>query len=666
MRLPVEGYAPSPSGSEHALDWRRVGSISGAPTRLLPIVLVVAGLLLALPSLIPAGKSEEDPATVAGTTDFSFRATGVKSPTGRKPEASKLWFNDGAWWAVLFRPNRDGYVINRLDAIRDEWVDTGTMVDDRNGSRADVLWTGTHLYTVSGGADATSEEDAAVLVRMSYDSASGSYAMDRGFPVRITGTGAETFTVDQDETGRLWVTWTAGRAVWMTHSLANDQQWTEPWQLPLPEAQDLSPDDISSVIAYDGHVGVMWSDQLDGAMYWASAPAGATSGSVWSVTAAVQGPGLADDHMNLKSLHDDPAGVVVAAIKTSRNDVPNPDPADPLILILVLQADGSWSRHVVSTVRENETRPLLVVDAEHRRLHVVTSAPCCSGGTIYHKVTSLDEIQFLSGRGTTFMKRTGGALNNPSASKHDVTAETGLLVIASDDNADVYMHRHEELTGEPVSRPSPSTRGPAASGDPASPTGPPEAVLFEDGFEDRTLDAWSDVGTGEGSRASVEARAARTDRYGLRLVSGTSPDGFAFARVALAEGERTISVHADVRFNAEGPADANAPLLRLLAADGSRIFTVYRQNRAGGRIWMATPDAREATLGRAALDTWVGLEVRMSAAGDAREADVRMDGRLIGRVLLPAGSPDVRFVQIGNEATGQFIDVDVDTVRVRR
>src|SRR3970040_3178956 len=101
-------------------------------------------------------------------------------------------------------------------------------------------------------------------------------------------------------------------------------------------------------------------------MYFASHPNGADDAS-WDCSTAIQGPGLADDHMNLKALRDDPAGRVFAVIKPSLNDAPEADPTGPLIMLLVLQADGTWDQYVVSRVVDCQTRPLLLLDHARRR-----------------------------------------------------------------------------------------------------------------------------------------------------------------------------------------------------------------------------------------------------------------------------------------------------------
>src|SRR5258708_4858088 len=76
-------------------------------------------------------------ASETGFRDFTY-GTGIDhSPTEPKPE-SKVWWNDGTWWASLYNTKLKGYDIYRLDGTK--WSDTGTPIDDRIESSADALW----------------------------------------------------------------------------------------------------------------------------------------------------------------------------------------------------------------------------------------------------------------------------------------------------------------------------------------------------------------------------------------------------------------------------------------------------------------------------------------------------------------------------------------------
>jgi hypothetical protein len=623
-------------------------------------------------AVVPGSGPAPSQRALVGYEDFSFASNGVKAPTGRKPEAAKLWFNDGTWWADMFRPARDAYTINRFDLERQDWVDTGTIIDDRNASRADVLWDGTHLNAISGGTDPTSSKHAAVFARFSYDPASRQYRMDSGYPVRVTEGGAETFVLARDDDGRLWVTFTEDQQVYVTHTLDTDRNWTVPFVLPVPQASDLTPDDIAAPVGFEGHVGVMWSDQAAGAMYFASHANGAPDDE-WSVSAALQGPALADDHMNLKALRGDPAGLVFAVVKTSRNDAADSRPSDPLIVLLVLRRDGIWDQHVVGTVSDNQTRPLLMIDTDHRMLHVYMSAPCCSGGSIYTKTASLDAISFPEGAGDLFIESTAEGINNPTSTKQNLTRETGLLVLASDDKLDRYLHNWLALDGPPVAQPSPvptlTAVIPSTGGDNLSDRVAPGAAWFSDGFENGSLDSMTSVKTGPDSAARVESDDPRSGLREANLVAGTADGAFAYGRWTLPSPQASLAVDMEIQVADDGPAGGNVPLLRLFDTTGDRLVNIYRQNGGDGRIWVATGSARVPTDGRLNLQTWTHISVVIDASGGANNAtiSVAMDGQPIVQAAIPAiDGPVISTVQVGNDTKNQPFSIDLDDVVIAR
>jgi hypothetical protein len=378
----------------------------------------------------------------AGYRDFSFSASSVSRPTGERPQ-SKLWFNDGIWWGVLFNRSSEKHQIYRYDPAAHTWSDTGTVVDERNNSKADVLWDGNRLYVASAGPNAISNSSARIL-RYSYDAGAKRYSRDAGFPVNITSAGMEAIVVAKDTTGKLWVTYTQNSRVYVNHTLNGDLNWGVPFVLPVG-GTSVDPDDISSVIAFGDQVGVMWSNQIDDAFYFAThndeEPADA-----WQVSSALQGKGMADDHINLKT---DSSGKVYAAVKTSLDThVQNPDPNAPLDLLLVRGEDGSWASHVFGRVADNSTRPIVLIDEEDRDLYMFASSPCCKGGSIYFKRTSLNNISFPEGLGVPFIHTaTDLALDDATSTKQNLNSATGMLVEASDRTSGYYVHNRTNFGG---------------------------------------------------------------------------------------------------------------------------------------------------------------------------------------------------------------------------
>ena len=390
-----------------------------------------------------------------GYQDGSTSGAGA-AVTGEKPE-SKLWWNDGSWWASMFDATSQTYHIFRLDRSRETWVDTGTLLDDRPSSRADALWDGSHLYVAShvfaSSSSTATSGNPARLYRFSYDSTTKTYSRDAGFPVQINDYSSETLTIDKDSAGVLWATWAQGWKIYVNSTTGGDTEWGTPFVIPVSGATGLHADDISAVAAFGGSkIGVMWSNQATSAMYFAVHTDNDARG-VWGASrTAVQGPAMADDHINLKQLEGDPSGRVFAAVKTSLNDA-GANTSAPQILVLARdQATGDWSSYVFGRISDCHTRPVLVLDSEHGVLHVFATAPDSgcpfsgSPGTIFEKTSPMGNISFPDGRGTPVIRDAASPkLNNVTATKQNVTSATGLVVLASNDSTKRYWHADIDL-----------------------------------------------------------------------------------------------------------------------------------------------------------------------------------------------------------------------------
>ena len=378
--------------------------------------------------------------------DFGFPgpsfAGAVEAPSGEKPE-SKLWWNDGSWWSTMFDTHSGDYHIFRLQLSNQRWIDTGVGLDPRPETKSDVLWDGSHLYVASHVFTENSSQagSQAQLRRFGYDAENDRYSLDAGFPQVINNVTSETLVIDKDSTGRLWATWVGGGRVNVTHTTNADRDWRAPFVLP-PSTSNVSSDDISSVIAFQGdRIGIMWSDQSDDTMFFAAHhdlfPTDTRSG--WTTAqVAYGGPGTnrADDHINLQSLHD-VGGRIFAAVKTS---------TDPLVLLLARNpSTGAWSSHVFGTASDGHTRPIVVIDAQHRVLHMFATATS-AGGTVYRKTTSIDNISFPGGRGQPVIRDADSRVNNPASTKQVVNSITGLVVIASNDLEQRYWHHYDPLS----------------------------------------------------------------------------------------------------------------------------------------------------------------------------------------------------------------------------
>jgi hypothetical protein len=393
------------------------------------------------------------------------------APTGEKPQ-SKLWFNGGRWWASMLHSDSKFYIFY-LDLNTQTWVKTDTVLDDRVQTQADCLWDGTKLYVVSGagskgggtGGEPSGANLDAKLYRYSYNPANPpatAYTLDPSFPVIVRSGGAETIVIDKDTTGQLWITYTQSNKVWINRSTTNDTTWGAPFNPPAvpghPDSSSVGQDDISSLIAFDGKIGMLWSNQSDENFYF-TYHNDADPDTTWQSGVAWELPKVADDHINLKSLQTTPGGDVFAAVKTSLGSG-----SSPRIVVLHRKPNGSWDPPaVVWTNSFSHTRPVLMVDNVRHRIYVFATTTT-TGGIIAYKQSNdytTGPVSFPSAQ-VTFIEIAGlDSLNNPTSTKQNIDSSNGMtniVILASDEFARSYAHNVLPLDG-----PLPPTNTPGAS-----------------------------------------------------------------------------------------------------------------------------------------------------------------------------------------------------------
>jgi hypothetical protein len=457
---------------------------------MLAVVAFSTLLLFSLLGMVAIAYAD-GPLSGTGYLDFSYGTTVQGDPTEDKPE-SKLWWNDGFWWGSLYNDAAGEYRIYRLDWGTQTWEDTGVAIDDREDSRADVLWdeANNKLYVVSHFADENSSRtgnpaNRGRLYRYSYDEATQSYSLDSDFspPPNVNEDKTEALVLAKDSNGRLWVTYVSrpgGTTDYQVYvnasaggSLSGDANWGTPFTPTLattPTAVHVAKDDISSVVAFkddvgDDKIGIMWSNQDTGTLHFAYRDDGAALGAPWTHQ-AVPAPGGPDDHINMKSLKAGPSGVF-AAVKTGATT-----PTDPLIGLVARDPDGTLSFHEYSTRADNDTRPLLLIDEDDDKAYIFVVGKS-GGNMICYKSLTISSPPSNTGDFPAGNCGPGGAgeptefiddeaaglykkINNPTSTKQNVNSTTGLVVLAADDfNGQVYVHN---VLGDPP--PVVTARGP--------------------------------------------------------------------------------------------------------------------------------------------------------------------------------------------------------------
>jgi len=458
-----------------------VKDLAGQPALRGWLVVVMAALLLAPAIVRPL------PA-VGGTGDIGYEDqsfSGTTDPTGTKRAESLLWFNDGLWWGSMWDAVNKGFRIHRLDTTTQTWVNTGIPIDMRADTHADVLWDGSKLYVASH-RFVDDEQNAqpgfpSYLYRFSYNAATKTYALDAGFPGQINNMKTETLVIDKDSTGTIWATWSQDQTIFINHTVNGDARtWSSPIALPFATATNLTVDDNSALLAFNGdRIGIMWSNQTTAQdAMWFSVHMDSDPDTTWTAArTAIQGPNTADDHINLKALTADNSGRVYAAVKTSFTNNPQPQ-----IMLLVRDlSTGNWTSYPISRVADCPNRVIVLIDEENRVLHTYFTAPAppsfscnSSGGEIQTKTSPLDAVSFPVGSGTTVIRDADSAVvHNVTSTKQNVSSATGIAILARNSATKRYWHAYIPIgSGPPPPTPTP---GPTPTAT-ATPTPTPTAT----------------------------------------------------------------------------------------------------------------------------------------------------------------------------------------------
>jgi len=493
------------------------------------------------------------PAASAAEGDVGYRNqhfTGIGTEvTGAKPQ-SRLWWADGIWWGIMWDETQNGNFIYRLELATQTWSNTGTRVDGRATTRSDALWDGTKLYV---GSQLFSTLGAAGqnarLYRFSYDPGADRYSLDAGFPVNINAAKSESLVIDKDSTGRLWATWVQDARVYVNSSTTSDAVWGTPFVLPVAGAANLTTDDISSVVAFEGNrIGVMWSNQNDSALYFAEHVDGAPPDAWQASRTAIQGPNNADDHINLKSIHAGAGGQVYAAVKTSHTSG-----SAPLIMLLVRDpATGNWASHVFGQVRDHHTRPIVMLDDVNRTIYMFATSNE-TGGTIYMKSTSMDAISFEAGLGTPFIRDAASPdMNDATSTKQSVNPTSGLVVLASDDTTDHYWHNYL-----PLGDPQPEPLAADFNAEPRTGTAPLQVAFTDLSTGSPTSWLWD---FGDGSTSDEQGPTHTYTTAGTYTVSLTATNGGGTDTKTEADYVTVAAPPAPSADFAGSPLTGNAPL----------------------------------------------------------------------------------------------------------
>jgi PKD repeat protein len=416
---------------------------------------LIAVLAISLIGIVPVVAVPVTPGP--GYQDFVYKpladGTGANDVTSFRNQ-SKLWFNDGRWWGILFDKGSTAngtYRIQSLNMPAQTWTSatSGAQVDNRNRSHPDALWDGTNLWVASShvrGANVSPNGDLRVY-KFSYNSAAKTYALVSGFPKVVAGgvAGNGTFaaTIAKAPNGQLWVAYTQGTLVMAAHSTTGQGTiWDPPFAVPGQGNPVVTNNDQAAVVNLSNGIGVLWSNQTlgDEAFYFAGHKDGDADGTWGARETAFGGSGTlgADGHLSLKA---DGSGGIIAAVKT--NVVTG---TSALIVVLkrtgAANAAGSWAFHNVSSANQHGTRPVLVLDNENSQANVFITDTTTTSQVITRRTAPLSTLDFgAMSIGTPFISSTADpSVNNMTSTKQVTTASMGVVALGENIPTRRYLH----------------------------------------------------------------------------------------------------------------------------------------------------------------------------------------------------------------------------------
>jgi hypothetical protein len=512
-------------------------------------------------STVPSGGSPTPTAGVAliatSHPGGSYDIAATHTPTAGQAQ-SKLWFAEGVWWATLIDPVTQELHIARLDPATEAWTDTGTLIDDRPHVRADALWDGTVLTVVSAGPKTTANESLRIA-QFHFDARTGRFEIDPDLPIPLTAGGVTDPVLARDSKGILWLAYVDQGRLVLRHSVGNVWHWSPPAAPPVSGADGATR--AAALTADGSRVTVVWNRLADDALQVAQHVDGADPGA-WTVDSVhVSGLTNAPGGLSTRTVATGGGSRVFVAFELAADRSATANPLAPGAVVMIRDADGSWSNVQLARVKDHFSTPVLAIDEHSDTL--VAIAFVTSTGTIAFKQSPLDRVSFESGSGTDLIASSADpGLRNPTSTKQAIDLTSGLIVLGADDGTGHYVFgRLAAAADTAVGSPSPS----APSSSPP-PVAAGTAILLHDTFGPWAIGTrlpaeWTTTAEGRGSGVVAVAGIPGPNGRSL-LVRTTSFLGSIRSCTSFAPTGTSITVNETFELTAVGAADTPVSSIR--------------------------------------------------------------------------------------------------------
>ena len=360
-------------------------------------------------------------------------------PTADKPQ-SKLWYMAKSWWTLL--PRASGPSLwQRTETGWQEHEEVGKALAGIPG-RADVWANANEVMAVS-------VSDSSLTV-FQLKATKGEFGPQWTSQIVATlhppakGLLIETATIAQDKTGRWWVAADAGTSICVWSAANDGMNWSAPYVL----AEGIYQDDICTIAAVPGGVGVIWSDQIRDRITMRKHLNGKPVTEWASPEIAEADNKTADDHLNTALAADSSLWVVT---KNSVDKI-----GQPQLVLRIRSPKGQWTNHPFANRDKNyqPTRPVIIATPDPSLFLTGYTVHDNSAPFRWHIVFSpvnLDAPTITVKPRTVIFPDSGykSLINNITVSKNPFPANAPWIILASDKDGNVYEADLYELASKP-------------------------------------------------------------------------------------------------------------------------------------------------------------------------------------------------------------------------
>lgn len=367
------------------------------------------------------------------------------SPTADKPQ-SKLWYEDGYWWAILPRSSgpslwqrtNNGWkehneVYNSLKGIpgrADVWADEGKVTAISVGESKLVVFRLIKIDNKEGW-----KWDAKILAHL---------------PLPVSNCNIETATIVKDANGAWWVAADINEAIYVWYSSSDAKDWSE----PLKIGDGIKADDICVATDLTGGIGIIWSNQNDESLNIRIHDNGDKMDD-WSETEIIEsGNSTADDHLNTAL---SPDGTLWLVTKNSVDKLNKPQ-----LVLRVRLPHGKWLNYpyaILGSIRK-PSRPIIVSTNHSKTIlagHTIYNSEIPELGEIVFGTIDTTKAEVLTHTTPVISPNTTGLgirnlINDPTGPKKPYPKNVPWIILASDREGQVYeadlSQLHSLLKGE--------------------------------------------------------------------------------------------------------------------------------------------------------------------------------------------------------------------------